>query len=242
MRRYPCTWLGGLAGAIAFLSLLMNPRAAEPAADAYTPVAPPPAVHAAVRDNLKTVEDWIDRKDFASAAESSHSIAALAHLCTYQGSEPAWKDKTASLLDASSRLATAIRGKDAAACAKQIQQCNRLLDELAKTTPGDRIADKKFKLQGSNKTWMLLMDDAVTEGLKAKKAEDLELLAGALAEEANAMQFMRTDARWRQWFQEIRTAALEASDKAKAKDLDAARVTLKSAYQRCQACHDTSRR
>jgi hypothetical protein len=241
LRHYPSKRVA-LAVVLVLLGLLAGLSPAEPAAEVYAPVTPPLAVHTALRDSLKTVEDWLERKDYLSAAQSTQAVTALAQLLVYQGNAAAWREKTASLADASSRLAAAARNKDAMACVKQLQECNRLLDELARTPPGDRVADKKFKLHGSNKTWMLLMDDAVNEGLSTKKPADMEQQAGALAEEANAVQFLRTDAGWRQSFQDIRAAALDAADKAKAKDLDAAKITLKTAYQRCQACHEKARR
>ena len=242
MLPYRCTLLAGLAIVLLLLGLMAGHSPAEPAAEVYAPVAPAPAVHAALRDNLKTVEDWLDRKDYLSAAQSTQAVTALAQLYGYQGNDATWREKTTSLAEASSRLASAARNKDATACTKQVQECNRLLDDLAKAAPGDRVADKKFKLQGSNKTWMLLMDDAVNEGLAAKKPADMEQQAGALAEEANAVQFLRPDAAWRQSFQDVRAAALDAAGKAKGKDLDGAKLAMKMAYQRCQACHDKSRR
>jgi hypothetical protein len=242
MLPYHHTNRAALAVVLVLLGFLAGLSPAEPAAEVYAPVAPAPAVHTALRDSLKTVEDWLDRKDYLSAAQSTQAVTALSQLYVYQGNDASWREKATSLADASSRLATAARNKDATASIKQLHECNRLLDDLAKTPLGDRVADKKFKLQGSNKTWMLLMDDAVNEGLSAKKPVDVEQQAGALAEEANAVQFLRSDAGWRRSFQDVRAAALDAADKAKAKDLDAAKLALKTAYQRCQACHDKSRR
>jgi len=213
---------------------------AEPPEQGFSPVTPPAALQVALRLELKVMQDWINDKDFASALQSCQGLTSLAHLYSYQGSEPAWRTKTSDLAKTCSQLASAVRNKDADACSRLVKECHRLLDELAKTQPGS--PGKDFKPTGSVGTWMRLMDGAYSDAKTARTPEELEGLAGALAEEVNAYQFARADARWRQFCQEVRLSALEAVDKAKAKDLVAARAALKVAYRGCEACHDRSRK
>jgi hypothetical protein len=193
--------------------------------------------------NLKVVQDWLAGKDFASAARDAQALTALAHLHAFRGRDPGWRDKTAALAGACSRLAAAAGKKDAAACDRLARECNGLLDDLAKQSPGPRAAAADFKPQGSTQTWMLLLDAAFTDAKWAKDGRELELLARAVAEEANAVQYLRAAPRWRQSSRDVRGAALEVAARAKANDLAGARAALKTVSRHCEACHDqTSRR
>jgi hypothetical protein len=102
------------------------------------------------------------------------------------------------------------------------------------------VAD--FKPQGGTRIWMLLLDSAFTDAKWAKDRGELELLARAVAEEANAIQYLRATPRWRQSSRDVITAALEAAEKAKANDLPAARAALKVVSRHCEACHDQTGR
>src|SRR5579885_2626345 len=112
--------------------------AAEPAEEGYAPVSPAAAVHAALRANLKVVQDWLAGKDFASAARDAQGLTALAHLYACQGSDPSWRDRTAALAGSCSRLGAAAGKQDAAACDRLMRECADLLDNLAKRSPGPR--------------------------------------------------------------------------------------------------------
>jgi hypothetical protein len=229
-------------GGALLLGVLCSCLLAEPPEQGYSPVSPPAAVRAALHLELKVVRGWIQDRDFASTVQTCQGLTSLAHLHRYRGSEPAWRAKTGELAKACSRLASAARSKDAGECSRLVMECHRLLDELAKTPPGRPGSGKDFKPAGSIGTWMRLMDGAYSDAKTARTPEELERLAGALAEEVNAYQFARADARWRQFCQEVRSSALEAAARARAKDLVAARAALKAAYRGCQACHDRSRK
>jgi hypothetical protein len=215
--------------------------AAEPAEEGYAPVAPAPAVHAALRSNLKVVRDWLDQKDLQSAAQAAQDTAALSHLFIAQGSKAGWRSNATALAEASTRLAATARNNDADGCAKLTDECSRLLDVLAKEPPGKPAVDKAFKPQGASRVWMRLLDGAYVDAKSAKDGPELEQLAYALAEELNALQYVRADARWRQYSRDARAAALEVVEKARGKDLAAAKTALKTVYQRCEACHNTTR-
>lgn len=225
-----------LSGLLAGLCL------AAPAEEDYSPVAPAPALDATLRSSLKTVRDWINDGDFVSAARNAQGLAVLAHLYAHQGGDRVWRERTTALTEAAIRLAAAARSKDAALCTKQMDECARLLDDLAKRSPGARETVKNFKPRGGTATWMFLMDAAYSDAKTARTARDLERLAGAIAEESNALGHLRDDARWRQTSRDVQTAALEVADKARADDLAGAKTALKVVYRRCEACHDRTRR
>lgn len=231
-----------LGGSVLILGVLCTCLLAEPAEKGYAPVTPPSAVQAALDLELKVMQGWINDKDFSSAVQTSQGLMSLAHLYGHQGSESAWRAKTSDLATTCSRLASAARSKDPGECARLVNECRRLLDELAKTPPGSPASGKDFKPAGSTATWMRLMDGAYSDAKTARTPEEMEGLAGALAEEVNAYQYARADAQWRQFCQEVRSSALAAVDKAKTKDLAAAKVALKGAYRSCEACHDRSRK
>jgi cytochrome c556 len=231
-----------LLGGTALLVFLVGLSAAEPEIPGYTPVVPPQAVHGAVQANLKTVQDWLDEKDFASAAQAAQGLNALAQLYLRQGSKEEWRTQAAALAAACTRLGASARSKDPAGCATQMKECRRLLDDLAGKTPGPAPAGKDFKPTGNAKTWMLLLDASYSDAKTARDAREMEQLAYAIAEEMNAAQYLRSDKRWRQSSVEVRTAALAVANRAKGNDLSAARAELKRVYQRCEACHQGSRR
>lgn len=216
--------------------------AAGPADEGYSPVAPAAALDAVLRSSLKTVQDWINDKDFVSAGRDSQGLAVLAHLYAHQGGDRIWRERSTALAESASRLAAAARSKDAVACTKQMEECTRLLDDLAKRSPGVRGTVKDFKPRGGTATWMLLMDAAYSDAKTARTSRELEHLAGSIAEESNALRHLRGDARWRQTSRDVQTAALQAADKAKAGDLAGAKTALKVVYRHCEACHDLSRR
>ncbi len=230
------------AGSVLILGVLGAGLLAEPTEKGYAPVTPPSAVQAALHLELKVMQAWINDKDFASAVQSAQGLMSLAHLHGRQGSESAWRAKTSDLASTCSRLTTAARNKDAGECSRLVLECRRLLDELAKTPSGSPGSGKDFKPAGSTATWMRLMDGAYSDAKTARTPEELEGLAGALAEEVNAYQYARPDAQWRQFCQEVRSSALAAVEKARTKDLTAAKVALKGAYRGCEACHERSRR
>ena len=122
-------------------------------------------------------------------------------------------------------------------CLKLLDDCNRRLGELAKAPPAAPAPDKAFKPQGSAKTWMLLLDASYSDAKTAKTAGEMELLAHAVAEESNALQYLRADSSWRKWSCETRDAAVAVAEKAKAGDLAGARAALKTVYNRCDSCH-----
>src|SRR5262249_55226088 len=187
--------------------------------DGYAPVAPTPAVHAAVQSSLKTVQDWLDEKDYASAAQAAQGLKGMGRLYVYPGSDPAWRERASALAEAAARLGAAARAKDVAGCARLVQDSERLLGELARSDPGKRAIEKDFKPYGAVKTWMLLLEGSYSDAKVAKETPALGKLAYAVAEEANAAQFLRADARWRQSFREVRAAALDVAEKAKGTDL-----------------------
>jgi hypothetical protein len=235
-------WQFPLIG-LAVLGLSWTPTPAEPAAEGYTPVSPAPAVHAALQANLKEVQTWLAGRDFVSAARDAQGLTALAHLYGFQGSDRAWRDRTAALADACSRLGAAAGSKDAAACERLARECTGILDDLARRSPGSRTVAADFKPHGSTRTWMMLLDSTFTDAKWAKDRNELELLARTVAEEANAVQYLRATARWRQSSRDVRAAALEVAEKARANDLTGARAALKTVSRHCEACHDqTSRR
>jgi hypothetical protein len=238
MRPY---WQFALIG-LAVLGLAWTPAPAAPGGEGYLPVTPPATLHAALQGNLKEVQDWLAGKDFASAARDARGLTALAHLYGFQGTDRTWRDRTAALAEACSRLSAAAGRKDAAGCDEVVRECTRLLDELRKRTPGSRAADAAFRPRGDTRTWMLLLDSSFTDAKWAKDRKELELMAQAVAEEANAVQYLREAPAWRQCSRDVRAAALEAAGKARANDLAGARAALKTVSRHCEACHDQSNR
>jgi hypothetical protein len=229
-------------GSVLVLGVLGACLLAEPTEKGYSPVTPPSAVRAGLLLELKVIQGWIDDKDFTSAVQCSQGLTSLAHLFSHQGSQPAWRAKTSELATTCSRLTSAARNKDGGECSRLVKECHRLLDELAKTPPGNPGPGEDFKPTGSTATWMRLMDGAYSDAKTARTSEELEGLAGALAEEVNAYQYARADARWQQHSQGVRSSALAAVAKARDKDLAAAKVALKGAYRSCEACHERSRK
>jgi hypothetical protein len=231
-----------IGGGLVVSGLLASLCLAAPGDEGYSPVAPAPALEAALRSSLKSVGDWINDGDFLSAARDAQGLAVLAHLYGHQGGDRVWRERTTALTEAATRLVAAARSKNAAVCVKQMEECTRLHDDLAKRLPGARDTVKDFKPRGGTATWMLLMDAAYSDAKTARTARDLERLAGAIAEESNALRHLRGDARWRQSSRDVQTAALEVAGKARADDLAGAKTALKVVYRRCEACHDQTRR
>lgn len=204
----------------------------------YTPVATPRALLTALRNNLKIVEDWLNDKDYASAEQTAQGLIVLAQLQGYQSANKEWQQRTKALAEAGGRLLAATKKKDAAACAKSVQECTDLLDALTKQpATGSKVTVKNFATFGSTKTWMLLMDGAYVDAKSAKKPAELLDLAYTLAETLNVTSHLRNDAMWRTMALDNRKVALSAASKAAANDLDGARRDLKAVYAGCEACH-----
>lgn len=228
-----------LAGALLFAPRVSSDEAPG-AAPAYAPVAPAKALHAALESNLKLVGGWLDEADFISAAQAAQGLDVLAWLYAHQGDEPRWRERTAALRQACAGLVAAARRQDAAACAKAARACADLLIVLAKAPPGEaRPVVKDFRPPGATKTWMLLMEGAYADGKTARSPEQLARYAHEIAEEANAVSFLRSDPRWRKMAQEVSVSALRAAEMAHGKDVEKARTALKAVYARCEACHET---
>lgn len=208
----------------------------------YVPVAPVSALHAALESCLKQVGDWLKDGDFASAEQTAQGLEALAWLHDFQGGD-ARRRKASALRDACAGLINAVRHKDAAACDRAMRACSDLLGELAKLKPVvPTVPVKDFRPPGPTKTWMLLMDGAYGDGKTSTNATELERQALVIAEEANAVSWLRADPRWRKMAGDVRAAALLAAETARKNDRDAARKAFKAIYTRCEACHNENRR
>jgi soluble cytochrome b562 len=167
----------------------------------------------------------------------------LAQLYGYQSTQPAFREKVATLSGLCDRLGKATKAKDEAASQKALDECEALLAELAKAAPpNDRTTDKGFKPLGSTKTWMLLVDGTYSDAKAAKDPKQVEHYAYTIAEGCNAMAHLRTDPRWRQESLAVRDAALQAAQKAQAGELGPAREALKVVYQTCENCHQRYRK
>jgi len=215
------------------------PKASEAG---YVPVAPASALHAALESSLKQVRNWLDEGDFASAEQTVQGLATLAWLHGFQGGD-AWRRKTSALRDACAGLSTAARRKDAADCDRALRACAGLLADLAKQKPDPAtVPVKPFRPPGSTKTWMLLLEDAYVDGKTSTSSAELERQALVIAEEVNAVTWLRADPRWRKRAGDVRAVALLAAETARKDDRDTARKAFKNIYTRCEACHNENKR
>jgi hypothetical protein len=235
-----------LAACILMAALVTATKTASTAADGagsgYTPVAPAAAIHFSTQAQLNLVRDWLDQKDYPSAAASVAGLAALVDLLGCQGNEPAWQEKIKALRTASEQLGSAARNKDRVECDKQCKECDRLLTELAKEKAGSKASRSASPASAGTRTWMLLLDGTYSDARTTKSAKEMEQHAFTIAEEANLVAQLRKEGNWRDTALEVRQLALTAAEKAKAGDLDQARVQLKAAYQRCEFCHQGFKR
>ncbi|HMF12542.1 MAG TPA: hypothetical protein VKE94_09560 [Gemmataceae bacterium] len=244
-------WQTSSAGLLSFALLLgalgLKPpdgcRSATEQA-AYEPVASPAAIIGALRSHVEGVRDWVKQKDFASAAETIRGLATLADLAGYQSADATWRKGCGELQQAVTQLTDAARKKSAADCDKALTQCTTTLDALAKNPPpaDAKPSHKSLKLTGSTKAWMLLMEWSHVDAKSAKSAKELDLAAQAIAEEVNAIAWLKSDAIWRTDSLSVRDAALKVAAQARADDFAGAKMGLKTVAQRCEACHDRTRK
>jgi hypothetical protein len=197
-----------------------------------------------LQSQLKAVQDWIKEKDFASAAEAVQGLQVLTALTEHQNDHEGWRKRVAELRSSCDVLSTTIKKKDAGAATKAGEDCGRLIGELAQAPmKNDKSVSAKFTPpSGSVKTWMQLMDGAYVDAKSAKTTKELALLAQAVAEEANAAAYLRSDARWRMDSIAVRDTALQVAKQAEAGDLPTAKKALKAIYNSCEVCHDRARK
>jgi len=232
-----------LVGALLLIPSRPRSSAVEPLDRSFTPVSPHTATHAALASNLKQVHDWLDEKDLLSAGQAAQGLAVVAQLHGYQSQDPAWREKTVAFQQSCDELIAAARAKDAAACGKHVQECERILADLAKNPPiGDKVVEKEFRPFGSTKAWMLLIDGDYVDAKSAETAKEVETLAQIIAEEANVISHLRADGPWRKSAIELRETALGAAKHAGAGDLESARSELKKVYAHCAFCHQGFKR
>lgn len=210
---------------------------AAPGDEGFKPVANSAALRTATDMALRGAYDWLAQKDLASLAQSGPELELMARLLAVQGNNADWQKATADLADAAKKLGPACRAKDATKATGLLKTYEDQLAALAKTPPGAVVATTNFKATASVKTWMLALDFAYNEAKLAKSADKMNALALVLAEEANAMQFARTDAKWRTISREVRDHALHAAEAAAGKKIDEAKGFLQKAFQRCEFCH-----
>lgn len=210
----------------------------------YEPIGPPVALTLPIRSNLLAVRDWLRDKDFASAAETIRGLALLAELAKNQSMDEGWRKRCTELQQGVAKLADAARRKSLPDSEKALTECNQLLDDLAKNVPAaeGRKPVANFKPAGALKTWMLVMEWSHLDATSAKNGKELDLMAQAMAEEANAVAWLKSDATWRSDCAKVRDAALKVAEKARGDDFAAAKKGLKTLYQQCEACHDRTRR
>jgi hypothetical protein len=231
-------WLALLCG----IWLLAVPAAAQNAGG-YYPVAPPAAMIAALQLELKVVKNWIDDKDFASAAQTMQGMQTLGELTVLANDHDDWRKRGGELRSAGGDMMAAIKKKDGKRAGEAAGDYGKLLAEMVQVPVKVKGPLANFKAPaGSTKTWMLLMEGAHVEARSAKTTKEIELFAQAIAEEANAVAYLKTEPRWRTDAVTVRDSALQAAKQAQGTDLDAAKKALKTVYQRCEACHERTRK
>ena len=229
--------IGCILGAAGFSGQVPDSGTTE-RIDGYSPVAPPSAVHAALKANLKLVNDWLSDEDFTSAAETAEGLIVLADVYRCYSEQLAWREKAVSLRDACEGLVARAKAKDAAGCEKELQQCGRLLADLNADPPtGEKRAAYDFKPPRSTKALMKLMDGTYADAKRAKSVSELSNMLQTIAEVANVARVMRSEPKWQEYATGVREAALNAAQLKSDADLQAARRELKNVYERCQACH-----
>src|SRR5262249_42483642 len=165
-------------------------------------------------------------------------------LASHQSPDADWRKRCTELQQGIAKLAGAAGRKSLPDSEKALADCNQLLDALAKNAPtGDgRKPVPNFKPSSAVKTWMLVMEWPHLDASSAKNGKDLDLMAQAIAEEANAAAWLRNDATWRTDAAKVRNAALKVAEQARGDDFAAAKKGLKTVYRQCEACHDRTRK
>lgn len=224
------------------LALLLGEGGQSAVPADYVPAAPPAALNAAVRSNLKLVQHWLSEKDFVSAAEATQGLATVAQLYSYQSTDPDWRKRVGVLQQAIAQLAEAVRRRSLPDCKKAAGMCDRLLDDLAKSPPVEKKPDPAFRPFGTSKVWMTLLEGAYVDAKRAETARELELVSQAIAEEVGVVGRMRANAKWQASAGEVRDAALRVAQLAGNNQLPEARKALKEIYRRCETCHQREKR
>lgn len=223
------------------LALCALGQSAQQPREGYTPVAGTPALQAAGKQTLKALVDWVDQKDYQSAVETNRELLILAQLLDYQSKDKAHRDAVAAFRADAEELNKAFRAKDDKRSRELLKSLTARLDKLPAPAAADKVSDAGFKPTGGVKTWMLMMDGLYAESKRAD-AQELQLLASALAEEANAAAYLRGDAKWRKTAHDTRDEALKVVKTAEGGDAAAARAGLKKVYQACESCHQANKR
>ncbi len=208
----------------------------------YTPVTSPDILHAGLESNLEFVRQWLKDGDFKSAVQSAQSLDALAHLYAHQSSDAQWRAQTKRLRALTARLLDFCLRKDKAKANEARVALTKELKSLRNATLKKREGVKDYRPRGSTKTWMLLMDGAYSDGKFAEDGKDMARYVREVAEEANALRFLRGGEDWNKLATGVRDVALEVATKIESKSSKEAKPVLKKIYQRCKACHDHYRR
>lgn len=207
----------------------------------FKPVAGPRPLLQVSELSLGSARDWLAQKDLISLAQSGPELELLARLLAVQGSAPDWQKGTANLENLARKLGPACRAKNHTQADEILKAYQDQLTALHKVQVGESKMLASFKASGGVKTWMLALDFAYHEAKSSKTPERMSSLARALAEEANALQFLRGDARWRTYSQQVRDHALQAAQAASDNKLEIAGKHLLQAFERCEACHQNKK-
>jgi hypothetical protein len=233
----------GLAGILIVSAIGFAAATQRTTPEPFSPVAPAAAINAALRSNLKLVQDWLKDRDYASAAETAEGLAVLAQAYQCQSAQSGWRERVAALRESCSILVAQAKARDAAGCTQAVASCAALLAELSQNLPSESNAvEQNFKPVGSTKTLMKLLDGTYADAKASKGADELMQLAYALAEGTNVVRHLRLDDAWREAAREARDAALRVAAKAERDDIAGARAELKSVRNRCEACHQAFKR
>lgn len=207
----------------------------------FKPVAGVGPMRQACELSLAAARDWLAQKDLASLTQSAPELELMARLLAVQGSAAGWKEGTARLEDLARKLGLACRSRNADLAGTILKDYQEQLSALGKIQAGEAKALPSFKASGGVKTWMLALDFAYNEAKSSQTPGKMADLARVLAEEANALQFLRGDVRWRTYSREVRDHAVQAAEAARANQPDAAKKHLLKAFERCDACHQNKK-
>jgi hypothetical protein len=209
----------------------------------YAPVGSLASMHLVLQSQLKAVKDWVAEKDFVSAAQTGRGLNTLAQLYSYQFADEGWRTHCSALATASNKLVEAAGKKAAGDCEKASEECTRLIDDLAAKQPKEagKVEHKGFKLPGNLRTWMTLLDGSYVDAKSAATAKELALRTEVIATQANALKHLRSSDTWSKHSLAVRDAALQVSEQARKNEFAEAKKSLKTIFQRCEACHENSK-
>lgn len=208
---------------------------------ADTTLQPVHSLRMALANGSEHASRWLDEQDYKSVAQSTGAIVLLGELLKAKSDDKPWQRAHDELLTTARELQAAARQEDRTKCMSSLAALDVSIKGLAKHDPNGKPLDPP---KAAIRPLMLTLDSIQADAKVALLSGNVPAAknqALVLAELARVVSNSRTTQPWSALAADFQQAC-DTAAKSKEADPKALRQLFRGVAERCEACHEKSRR